>query len=295
MNDIKLSVAEFAANCKANGFYYHQQTLVRSVEGHDVDIITVTGGDSDSTPGDAIPDPARILYPAKPGLKADFPHRFGKKTIYLSSRVHCGETVASFILQGIFDFISSGSEQAKLLLQTYVFKIVPILNPDGVYRGYWRNDVYGVNLNRVYAEPDPVLAPTIYASKAAVLHEHAKGTLFAFIDLHGHCTKRGCFVFGNTIKADESIEQLVLPKVLSLNCVNFDFQECSYNDADNNKKDKKGDSRSGSSRATLFRETQIPFCFTLEGNYATGLRINTLQSRFNSSTGKKMLKEDRPV
>jgi len=98
--------------------------------------------------------------------------------------------------------------------------------------------------------------------------------------LHGHATKRGCFVFGNTIATKKHhVQQILLPKLLSLNCVNFDLRECNFNDLDNNKKDKKGDSRASSGRATIFRETgngDVPYCFTLEGNYATGIRINTL-------------------
>ena len=66
---------------------------------------------------------------------------------------------------------------------------------------------------------------------------------------------------------------------MSINCVNFDLKECNFKDSDNNKKDKKGTTRASSGRATIFRETNskdVPFCFTLEGNYATGIRINTL-------------------
>lgn len=84
------------------------------------------------------------------------------------------------------------------MLKTFVFKIVPLLNPDGVARGYWRSDTQGVNLNRVYEDPDPYLHPTIYAVKKAILHEHKRGKLHIYTDLHGHATKRGCFVFGNT-------------------------------------------------------------------------------------------------
>ena len=36
---------------------------------------------------------------------------------------------------------------------------------------------------------------------------------------------------------------MLMPKLMSLNCVNFDFNECNFNDADNNKKDLKGESR----------------------------------------------------
>lgn len=78
-----------------------------------------------------------------------------KPTVFISSRVHCGETVASYFLQGMYNFLTSECEQAKLLLANFVFKIVPCLNPDGVARGYWRTDCNAFNMNRVYTEPDP--------------------------------------------------------------------------------------------------------------------------------------------
>lgn len=43
--------------------------------------------------------------------------------------------------------------QSALLRKHFVFKIIPILNPDGVYRGYYRLDTKGQNLNRYYTNP----------------------------------------------------------------------------------------------------------------------------------------------
>lgn len=103
----------------------------------------------------------------------------------------------------MFDFMGAYGPQARVLLDKFVFKIIPLLNPDGVERGYWRNDTQGLNLNRVYSDPDPVRHPTIYACKAAILHEHKKQRLYVYVDLHGHATKRGCFVFGNTIQSSK--------------------------------------------------------------------------------------------
>ena len=57
-------------------------------------------------------------------------------------------------------------------MNNFVFKIIPMLNPDGVSRGYWRFDTMGVNLNRFYSDPKPELHPTIYAAKKAVVEEH---------------------------------------------------------------------------------------------------------------------------
>jgi len=159
-----------------------------------------------------------------------------------------------------------------------VLKIVPCLNPDGCIRGHWRADTQGVNLNRVYKKPSPIYHPTIYAVKQAIVHENSKGTLAIYTDFHAHVTKRSNFVFGNQFQDPEKhVEQLLLPKLLSLNCVNFDARECSYRDDDITKKTATGgECRSGSGRAVICSMTDIPYCFTLEGNYARGLRINTL-------------------
>mmetsp|Transcript_21725 Transcript_21725/g.3593 ORF Transcript_21725/g.3593 Transcript_21725/m.3593 type:complete len:91 (+) Transcript_21725:656-928(+) len=80
----------------------------------------------------------------------------------ISARVHPGESQSSYVLKGFINFLLSPDERARILLDNFVFKIIPMLNPDGVYRGYYRTDTNGVNLNRVYKNPDPYLHPTIY-------------------------------------------------------------------------------------------------------------------------------------
>lgn len=50
----------------------------------------------------------------------------------------------------------------------YVFKIIPLLNPDGVYNGYYRSDVLGHNLNRVYLSPKRETQPSIYAVRKLI-------------------------------------------------------------------------------------------------------------------------------
>ena len=54
-----------------------------------------------------------------------------------------------------------------------------MLNPDGVYRGHYRTDVKGMNLNRMYLNPDPELHPSVYGTRCLVLHYHMKGSLSA--------------------------------------------------------------------------------------------------------------------
>jgi hypothetical protein len=51
---------------------------------------------------------------------------------------------------------SPHNEQGKILRKNFVFKIVPMLNPDGVARGYYRLDTNAYNLNRFYLTPNRV-------------------------------------------------------------------------------------------------------------------------------------------
>jgi murein tripeptide amidase MpaA len=53
-----------------------------------------------------------------------------------------------------------------LLRKYFVFLLVPMLNPDGVYHGHYRMDIYNQNLNRFYLNPDPIKQPSIFAVKS---------------------------------------------------------------------------------------------------------------------------------
>lgn len=54
----------------------------------------------------------------------------------------------------------------------YVFKIVPFLNPDGVFNGCYRSDTLGQNLNRVYLAPKIDTQPSIYAVRKLIRYYH---------------------------------------------------------------------------------------------------------------------------
>ena len=66
--------------------------------------------------------------------------------------------------------------RAEAIRDNFVVKIIPMLNPDGVAHGHYRTDTRGVNLNRVYLNPDPQLHPSIFAAKSIMLHYHRKST-----------------------------------------------------------------------------------------------------------------------
>lgn len=61
-----------------------------------------------------------------------------KKGIAITARVHPGETQSSFVMESIIDFLTGSSPEAKNLRDNFIFRIVPMLNPDGVINGNYR-------------------------------------------------------------------------------------------------------------------------------------------------------------
>ncbi len=66
-----------------------------------------------------------------------------KKGIFLSARVHPGESNSSWIMKGIIEYLVRNSAEAQALRDHFIFKIVPILNPDGVINGNYRCSLAG--------------------------------------------------------------------------------------------------------------------------------------------------------
>jgi murein tripeptide amidase MpaA len=71
-----------------------------------------------------------------------------RRAIILTSRVHPGESNASFIMHGTLEYLISEDEGALYLRNNFVFKIIPMLNPDGVIVGNYRCSLSGLDLNR---------------------------------------------------------------------------------------------------------------------------------------------------
>lgn len=153
-----------------------------------------------------------------------------KPVVVFTCRVHPGETPGQYMLQGIIEKLMEFDDaQTQILLKNYVFKIIPCLNPDGVARGSWRFDTNGQNLNRKFYNPDGDKEPTVLAAKKVITDQHAKGKLKMYMDFHAHKSKRGCFIYGTNHSDSEILaETMLFPKLMSLNCVNFDYMMTSF-------------------------------------------------------------------
>jgi hypothetical protein len=175
------------AHADPNAIFFHRELLTRSLDGRRIDLITISdwrGIDEEGGVCESHSHLSRRLGTASvtPLHSSVFPEvgtgrrphapKFGsrKPVVFLSARVHPGETPASFCMNGVLEFLTNPSDaRAIALRRNFVFKLVPILNPDGVARGHYRMDNFGRNLNRYYQDPSPDEQPTIYAAKKAAL------------------------------------------------------------------------------------------------------------------------------
>ena len=204
-----------------------------------------------------------------------------KPIVFVSARVHPGETPGSHILDGFLYFILSQDPRARLLRHLFVFKIVPCLNPDGVSLGHYRVDTRGANLNRVYEKASEIVGdayPTTTAVSKLLDYFAAKSRVAVYIDLHAHASRTGCFAFGNHF-AEEAVlvESALLPFLIAQNSPSFDFDQCDFGKKNMVAADKRDDAtKLGTGRVMALLKFNLLHAFTIEANYARGMRVNTL-------------------
>ncbi|KAK5650757.1 hypothetical protein RI129_001786 [Pyrocoelia pectoralis] len=377
--------------------YYAREAICFSLEGRRVELLTISSYHNISNEREVR---LKDLFPEEHVLR---PFRFiGKKVIFISARVHPGETPSSFVFNGILNLLLSADNPVAIVLRKlYVFKLIPMLNPDGVARGHYRTDTRGVNLNRMYLNPSLTLHPSIFAARALIRYHHfgyekednfcesidlndnddgssvedsqqggndhklskkvshmtleenknadtmpkcyckyvsevgklepevsneitninngvpflvEKGMsescekikkvthdventeygdfnsnesgLFMYLDMHGHASKKGIFMYGNHFEDfEKNIECMLLPKIMSINNFNFHFTACNFTERNMYLKDRRdGMSREGSGRVAVLKLTGLVRSYTLECNYNSGSLVNALPSTIKESS-----------
>lgn len=119
-----------------------------------------------------------------------------KKVVWIIARQHPGEITSSFVVEGIIDFLVGESRAAEYLKDNFVFKIVPMVNTDGVIHGNARCELVGTDPNRRWKDPGKLLHPVVYQIRKSI--EKAAGSVDMVLDLHSHSRKLGTFFYGNT-------------------------------------------------------------------------------------------------
>ncbi|KAJ8669075.1 hypothetical protein QAD02_000334 [Eretmocerus hayati] len=387
----------------ADDIYYHRECAIKTLQGRRLDLLTISSHHNIRREREA---KIKDLFPES---DEERPFKFhNKKVIFVSARVHPGETPSTFVFNGFLNLLLNRDDQiAMTLRRLYVFKLIPMLNPDGVAQGYYRMDTRGVNLNRLYLNPSKSDHPTIFAAKTLLRYYHhsyhiiddqtvemfnlsgnaqaldssidshvhidagtyspkipdfvSKETnkllqkvnlmsieeknrcieqgnrvrnclaqasdksvvnsenspksieslenvsgrriiysdrcskldpkesgIFLYVDLHGHASKKGIFMYGNHFEDPElSASCMLLPKLMSLNNPNFHFTSCNFAEKNMYLIDKRdGLSREGSGRVAVYKHFGLIHSYTLECNYNTGRMVNSIPARVREGIQK---------
>ncbi|KAG8199367.1 hypothetical protein JTE90_011827 [Oedothorax gibbosus] len=123
--------------------------------GRRLDLVTITTEHQPSEDANELNDPDPLRRKTKKK----------KKIVFVGARIHPGETPASYVCQGMMNFLVSDSPIARILRENLIFKFVPMLNPDGVYVGNYRTCILGQDLNRCWQETSTHAYPTLAAIK----------------------------------------------------------------------------------------------------------------------------------
>ncbi|VBB29223.1 unnamed protein product [Acanthocheilonema viteae] len=238
-------------NGKEGHLYIRNDRLCTSLAGNSVSLLTVTAS----------------------GTKEQL---IDRQIIVLCARVHPGENNTSWIMHGIMDFLMSDEKEAMELRDQFVFKLIPMLNVDGVINGSHRCSLAGVDLNRTWNQPSPVLHPVIYHSKAIV--QYVVDVLgkkpFLFVDIHGHSNNFNFFLYGNNPDNSWRILDHSLPgkndfmslpiflqqsrKLFPQMCDYFSLSSCRFNITK---------TKESSARVTMWRQFGVTRSYTLESTY----------------------------
>jgi len=103
-----------------------------------------------------------------------------KQTIWVVCREHPGETPASFVCEGMIRALLD-HPAGKRLRSAFSFAIVPMLNVDGVARGYYYHNARGVNLARDWVD---FKSAEVRALRAALLENGRMDTPRLMLNLH---------------------------------------------------------------------------------------------------------------
>lgn len=103
----------------------------------------------------------------------------GPRQIWVTARQHPGETMASWLAEGLLERLLS--PDCARLRQAATFSVVPNMNPDGSRRGHLRSNAVGENLNRAWAAPSLERTPEVFF----VRQEMDRTGVDLCMDVHG--------------------------------------------------------------------------------------------------------------
>lgn len=177
-------------------------------------------------------------------------------------------------MEGVLKFLTGNSPVAQSLRNIYVFKIVPLLNPEGVLCGNFRSSFTGTDLNRRWDQPDEILHSQIFYLKTLMKKLSTEGKkILVFCDFHGHSRKNNSFIYGCNKAAKGGFcswtKVRLLPKILASKTHFFNYNDCRF---------KVENDKRSTARVVVWKEFEVTNSFTLESSFYGYMRGNEIKA-----------------
>lgn len=110
--------------------------MAQTMEGRNINLVTIS-----SQEGKLETRESSLLNDSNLGGGSTHCFRKNKMVIMFSARVHPGESPSSHVMDSIIaTLLDKSNPSGQQLLRHFVFKCIPMINPDGVYHGHYRVD-----------------------------------------------------------------------------------------------------------------------------------------------------------
>lgn len=139
--------------------FVSKEELAKTKEGRSIDLLTVTDP--------KIPD-------------------HDKRTVFIMAMQHAGEDAGTFYLEGMIYYLVSEKAEAVEARKRFVFKLIPMMNPDGVFNGVSRYNSEMEDLNNIWFSEDK-MQPEVKGVQNWLEKWTAEGKqIDLFLDIHNH-------------------------------------------------------------------------------------------------------------
>lgn len=109
---------------------------------------------------------------------SNFPD-FNKKRILMHARTHPAETAPSFLIEGMINFLLTGTQEVSDILSEFDFYIFPMQNVDGVTVGNYRSTPQTENLEVMwyYDVDNPLNLTDDAPQEVEIVHDYARNLM----------------------------------------------------------------------------------------------------------------------
>ena len=237
--DLNRDLNEYTKEENEKYLFYSRKKLCSTIIGNEVEYLTINNSNTNF-------------------LNNDYTqNKNNKKGVVLLARQHPSESVGSWTIKGAIDFLMSENDEAKYLRDNFVFKIIPMINVDGVISGNTRTSLAGCDLNRRWIYPNSFLHPEIFYGKKLIVDFSENYKIECIVDFHGHFGAFNSFFYANKKKDDISF------------CRYFPFSCAKKSKVIQIEKSKfkMPEYKKGTGRINLFNELNVENVVTLETSY----------------------------